>query len=134
MTDNVELVRQAIQVLNSRQMHRIPEFIAPDMQRHDLVGAYPDVAGSTGVADFLGELLRGAPDLRLEIQDIFGAGDRVTMRFKVEGTHEGLLWGSPGTGRRFSANAINIYRIADGKLAETWQLLDLAGFLKQVQG
>ena len=133
MPDNVELVRQAIGVLNARELHRIPEFIAADMQRHDLVGAYPAVEGSSGVADFLGELLRGAPDLRLEIQDIFGAGDRVTMRFKVEGTHEGLLFGAPGTGRRFSANAINIYRIVDGKLAETWQLLDLAGFLRQVQ-
>ncbi|MGE0570939.1 MAG: ester cyclase [Dehalococcoidia bacterium] len=29
---------------------------------------------------------------------------------------------------------INVYRFEDGKVAESWQLVDLAGFLKQIGG
>ncbi len=72
------------------------------------------------------------PDLKLNIQDAFSAGDRVTVRFTLDGTHEGLLLSVAGTGKRFSINQINIYRMEGGQVVETWQLPDLAGFLKQV--
>lgn len=132
--ENIDLVRNTLGALNSRQFERIPEFIGPGFVRHDLVGAYPGVAGTEGVADLLATLLKGAPDLRVVIQDIFGSGDRVAARVTVEGTHTGEFFGQPGSGRRFAVNEILIYRIQDGKIAETWQLLDVAGLRIQVMG
>ncbi|MCC6961551.1 MAG: ester cyclase [Dehalococcoidia bacterium] len=129
---NVDLVRNTLGALNSRQFHRIPEFIAPGFVRHDLAGAYPGVAGTEGVADLLSALLNGSPDLQVVIQDIFADGDRVAARVTVEGTHTGELFGLPGSGRRFAVNELLFYRVENGRIAETWQLLDLAGLKSQL--
>lgn len=130
---NVELVRKMYDLINTRQMGELMQLVGPDMVRHDLAAAYPEVAGAA-VSDFLGQLLQGAPDLQGEIQDIFGADDKVCARVVLSGTHEGQLFGKSGSGKRFAVNMINIYRLEDGKTAESWQLVDLAGFLEQIGG
>lgn len=44
-------------------------------------------------------------------------------------------FGRPGTGKRFVVNQLNIYRFTgDGKIVESWQLADLAGFDAQIRG
>ncbi|MCC6961550.1 MAG: ester cyclase [Dehalococcoidia bacterium] len=133
MPTNVELIKSAVEAMNSRQLDRLVELFAPDMVRHDLAGAYPDVTGEQ-LSDLLGELSRGIPDLHINLLDVFGDGDRVASRIVFEGTHQGPLFGREGTGRRIAVNQLNIYRVADGKLAESWQLPDMAGFLSQIGG
>lgn len=131
--ENVAVVRGALEVVNTRAFDRVGEFIAPGFVRHDLTGAYPGV-DAAGVTDYLGEFLRGAPDLRVVVHDVFGAGDRVAVRVTLEGTHRGPLFGHDGTGRQFTINQVNLYRLEGGRIAETWQLMDIAGFANQVGG
>lgn len=120
-------------MVNTRAFDRVGEFIAPGFVRHDLTGAYPGVDAG-GVTDYLADFLRGAPDLRVVVHDIFGAGDRVAVRVTLEGTHQGPLFGREATGQRFTINQVNLYRLEGGKIAETWQLVDIAGFMSQVGG
>lgn len=131
--DNVEIIEKSYELLNTRRIAEMMQYVSPRSVRHDLVGAYPGVGGAA-VSDFLGQLLQGAPDLQGEIQDIFGADNKVCARVVLSGTHEGQLFGKPGSGKRFAVNMINIYRLEDGKTAESWQLVDLAGFLEQIGG
>jgi predicted ester cyclase len=42
--------------------------------------------------------------------------------------------GVPPTNKEVSWRGINMYRIADGRLAETWQLADMLGVLRQIGG
>ena len=72
--------------------------------------------------------------MQLEIDDIFGDGDRVAMRFTLRGTHRAELLGRPPTGQRITISGINLYRVLDGKIVETWQLADVAGLLHQLEG
>ena len=77
--------------------------------------------------------LRGAfDDLSYEIEDAFGDGDRVAIRLVTRGTHTGEFMGKPATGRRFEMEAIHIYRIEDGKVAEHWAKRDDVGMAKQL--
>jgi len=63
--------------------------------------------------------LRGAfDDLSYEILDAFADGDRMAMRVATRGTHTGKFMGKPATGRRFEFEAIHIYRIESGRIAE----------------
>lgn len=71
-------------------------------------------------------------DFQMEIIDIFSAGDRVAMRWVMRGTHRGELLGAAPTGNAIEVNGINMYRIAEKKIAEVWQLSDLAGLLRQL--
>ncbi|MCC6961554.1 MAG: ester cyclase [Dehalococcoidia bacterium] len=128
---NIELTRRLFDLLNDRELAEVTKLVAPTMIRHDLSGAHPGVTGES-VADFLGEVLRGAPDLRFEVDDIFGGDDRVAVRLRLEGTHLGPILGRAPTGKRVSVNQVNLYRFYDGKVAETWQMTDLTGFFHQI--
>jgi predicted ester cyclase len=77
--------------------------------------------------------LRGAfADLSYEIRDAFGDGDRVAVRLTTTGTHTGEFQGMPPTGRQFQIEAIHIFRIQDGKVAEHWAKRDDVGLASQL--
>lgn len=76
--------------------------------------------GTDGVADFIEQLHSGLADLRVEIDDILGTEDRVAVREPNVGT----LFGVEATGRDVEFSAINIHRIHDGRIGETWQHID----------
>ena len=128
--ENVEVIKRAVAAANDRTMATAaPHIIAPGFVRHDPADALPGVAGSGG---FMQALRSAMPDLRVTTEDIFGAGDRVAMRFRVTGTHTGEVLGIPPTGRRVEFSGINIYRLEHGKIAETWQMADVFGFMTEV--
>ena len=77
--------------------------------------------------------LRGAfADLSYEVCDAFGDGDRVAVRLITRGTHTGEFLGTPPTGKAFEIEAIHIFRIADGKVAEHWAKRDDVGLTRQL--
>jgi predicted ester cyclase len=51
------------------------------------------------------------------------------------GTHTGQpLLGRPATGNKLSANAVFIYRVERGRIAEAWQMVDGLAFFRLVAG
>jgi predicted ester cyclase len=77
--------------------------------------------------------LRGAfSDLSYEIEDVFAAEDKVAIRLTTRGTHDGEFMGKPPTGRRFEMEAIHIYRIEDGRVAEHWAKRDDVALAQQI--
>jgi len=72
------------------------------------------------------------PDITHEIQDQLAEGDRVATRIVVRGTHGGDFMGIPPTGRAVEIKAINIHRVADGRIVEQWVVSDGVGLLQQL--
>ncbi|MGH8945760.1 MAG: ester cyclase [Acidimicrobiia bacterium] len=131
--EGVSLVRRAIEAVNSGTFAEVaPEIMAPNFARHDLAQAFPDFVTAAGVTDLMSLLRTSIADFQMEILDVFSAGDRVAMRWVMRGTHRGELLGAAPTGNAVEVNGINIYRIAEQKIAEVWQLADLAGLLRQL--
>ncbi|MDP8957203.1 MAG: ester cyclase [Actinomycetota bacterium] len=132
-SDGISLVRRGIEAVNAGTMAQVaPEILAPDFVRHDLAQAFPEFTTAGGVVDFVALLRSAIPDYNQEILDIFSADDRVAMRWVVRGTHRGELLGAAPSGNAISINGINLYRVAEGRIAEVWQLVDLAGLLRQL--
>jgi C-1 hydroxylase len=125
-------VRRAIDAINDRTLRaRAEELLDPSIVRHDLVQLFPDSMGTSGGSDFVGMVVAAIPDFRLEIEDIFSTGDRATVRLRMTGTHSGEpLLGRPATGKELSANAIFIYRVSGGRVAEAWQMVDGLAFFR----
>lgn len=93
------------------------------------LGTPPGPEGANAVLRWL----RGAfEDLSYEILDAFADGDRVAMRVATHGTHTGEFMGKPPTGRRFEIEAIHIYRIENGLVAEHWAKRDDVGLAQQI--
>jgi steroid delta-isomerase-like uncharacterized protein len=132
--DNVATLRRLVAAMNQDELARVaPDVYAPGFVRHDLAGTQPGVRGAAGVINFIATARAGLPDVQYEIDDIFGAGDRVAMRFTMRGTHRGDVLGHPPTGRRVAMSGMNIYRLEDGKIAESWQLFDIPGLIRQIE-
>jgi hypothetical protein len=53
-------------------------------------------------------------------------------RFTFSFTHTGPVLGVAATGKRVTITGINLDRVADGKVAESWAVEDLFGILQQL--
>jgi len=47
-------------------------------------------------------------------------------------THKGEFQGVAATGKKVRMSGTNVYRFEEGRIAEAWQLYDVAGFLRQI--
>jgi predicted ester cyclase len=133
MESEVEVaVRGAITAINDRTLRaRAKELLDPSIVRHDLVQLFTDSQGASGGFDFVAMIVAAIPDFQLDIEDIFGTGDRAAVRLRMTGTHTGTpLLGRPATGKKLSANAVFIYRVQSGRIAEAWQMVDGLAFFR----
>jgi predicted ester cyclase len=48
------------------------------------------------------------------------------------GTHLGEFLGLPPTGRRVTIRVMDFVRYEDGKIAEHWNVVDIAGLMQQL--
>ncbi len=74
------------------------------------------------------------PDFQSRIDDRIFAGDKIVVRTTLTGTHTKTVQGIAPTGKRVSWGTIDIWRVENGKLAEHWDVVDLAGLQKQLRG
>jgi predicted ester cyclase len=72
-------------------------------------------------------------ELRFEIEDEIAEGDRVVQRVTMSGRHTGPLMGREPKNRTFAVRHVNIWRIADGKIADHWGSRDDLGLLNQLE-
>jgi predicted ester cyclase len=106
------------------------EFLTPDAQWHG--GILGTVDGAESITGLLSGFIAALPDLYATEQGIVADADTVSVRLLVEGTHEGNLFGIPATGRKVKWDAVDVYRISNGKIAEEWAADDLTTILYQV--
>jgi predicted ester cyclase len=75
------------------------------------------------------------PDLRFTVEDTIAEGDRVVARVKQRGTQLGdidtPLGCIPATGSPITIDAILIFRVAGGRLRESWGVFDALSAMKQ---
>lgn len=77
-------------------------------------------------------MLEAFPDLRIDVQDMFGAGDKVTALVSFHGTHLGPFQQFEATGRPVAYRSIEVYRFEGDRIAEEWVAPDLIGLLRQI--
>ncbi len=130
--ENQELIVRLLGAMNDGDAETIKENLTEDFIRHDMVQVFSPAFGQEEAGEFVEALHKGLPDLRVEVEDIFASGDRVVVREVNRGTHTGPLLGVQPTGRRIEFSGINIYRVEDGRVAETWQHIDWHGALRQL--
>jgi len=65
------------------------------------------------------------PDSKFEADDMVAEGDKVAIRYTWKATHA-------GTGKKIAVKGFEIDRIASGKIAEIWELLDTQGMMTQL--
>ena len=128
--ENEALVRRFFEdFCNGRRSEVADEIIAPDYVSHGPQA--PPAEGPDGVRARVG-LYQDSVDGHWNVVEMFSSGDRVLARWTGTGSHRGELMGLAATGKPIDVDAISIFRIADGKIAEEWTVWDALGLLQQV--
>jgi steroid delta-isomerase-like uncharacterized protein len=91
-----------------------------------------DATGAELLKELFARLHRAFPDLRITIEDLIAEGDKVVVRDTVTGTHQGEYLGLAPTGRSVSYDEIFVCRFTDGRIAETWGVVDLLAQMRQL--
>lgn len=128
---NKTIVRRFIEEFqNGGNESAAEELLAADFVDHSpFPGVSPD---REGVKRLFAALRQAFPDLRAKIHDQLAEKDRVATLKTFRGTHRGEFLGIAPTGRSVSFDAIDVVRIADGRIAEHWNVIDLMGLLQQI--
>jgi predicted ester cyclase len=78
-------------------------------------------------------LFTAFPDLCADVRQVVDGGDCVAVRFDLSGTNTGDYRYLPApSGRRAVWEAIGIFRVVDGTIAEIWGTADRLGMLTQL--
>jgi steroid delta-isomerase-like uncharacterized protein len=101
----------------------VAEFMATDYVAHHVPSGLPP--GADGLKQLIAAYRMAFPDLKSNLNDIFGKGDRVAFRWSVSGTHLGDWFGVSPTGDHVATTGITIFRIDGGKVVEGWTSIDL---------
>jgi steroid delta-isomerase-like uncharacterized protein len=125
------VVRRMIEeVWNEHEFTNFDELVAENHFDHMAVPEHQcGVAGERHVMEWL---LTVFPDHRFDIEDAAADGDTVAVGGTCSGTHEGQLWDTPPTGKRFAVQQSHWFRVVDGKVAEHWAVRDDLGMLRQL--
>ncbi|SDB99450.1 conserved hypothetical protein, steroid delta-isomerase-related [Cupriavidus sp. YR651] len=93
--------------------------------------------GERGAAAFwtsINKIRTAFPDVKFDVEDVIGEGDRVVVRWRFAGTHTGPFAGLPPTGKRVTQTGIAIYQCRGEKLCRAWLQVDRLGLLQQIGG
>ena len=125
---NKEVIRTLYeQALNKRNMGLLQDFVSED---------YVGIGGEKGATAFeapVAALIKALPDIQWNIEELIGEGDKVVVRWKVQGTHTGPFQHITATGNTVSNDGIGIYELKDGKVINAQVHTDRLGFLQQLE-
>ncbi|WP_432043945.1 ester cyclase [Streptomyces cadmiisoli] len=77
-------------------------------------------------------MLEAFPDLKIDVQNMFGVDDRVTVLLHFHGTHRGAFQQFEATDRQVSYGSIEVYRFEGDKIAEEWVAPDMISLMQQI--
>jgi len=130
--ENKAIARRFIEeVWNNGNLAVLDELVATNLVDHN-----PSTPGQgSGVEGFkqvFSTFRTAFPDLHFTVEDMVAEGDKVVSRVTARGTHKGEFAGIAPTGKQGAAEAIDITRIAGGKIVERWGIVDQLGLLQQL--
>jgi predicted ester cyclase len=75
---------------------------------------------------------RGFPDVTSIIENLIAEGDKVVARWRSRATHQGDYMGIAPSGKAVEFTGISFYRIEGNKIAQSWNIEDQFGLMRQV--
>jgi len=88
--------------------------------------------GASGFKEFFSTWFECVPDWKYTVKKIVAQGDEVWVYGTYSGTLQKDWLGVPASGQKYAVDAVDIFRISKGKLAEHWDVMDIYGLFKQL--
>jgi steroid delta-isomerase-like uncharacterized protein len=107
------------EILTQGHLQRVAKLFAPNYVLHDPSILY-EVHGHEGIKQYATAFRTFSPDLCFAVEDQIAEGNMVVTRWTARGTHQEEFLGIPPTGKQMMVTGIELDRIVDSKIDETW--------------
>jgi len=128
LSSGKELVRTFFEVYNNQDYSILYGCLAVNYFDHSL----SQVRSIEDAITILKSTHTSFPDIRVEIDDLIEENDQVVFRGRFRGTHLGDFLGHAASGARVEFEAIEIFKIRNQKIAESWGYWPTGNILKQI--
>jgi predicted ester cyclase len=136
MSDTLESDKALVRRLydegfNAGNLGVVDEIVAPDVVTHDPI-ILDAPTGPDSIRSGIEMIHTAFPDFHVEILDLIAEGDRVASYLLMSGTNTGDYRRGGATNRKGTMRAFLLWRVADGRLVESWGMADRFQFLQQL--
>ena len=128
---NKQLMSRFLEFINTANGQLANELISRDAKFY-VPGQPEPMHGPEGYLAIIGMMRSGFPDIQWTLEEMVAENDKVATRFIMKGTHRGLFFGVPPTGKPIKVQAMNFYRFSNGQITEEHGQPDLCGLLQQI--
>jgi predicted SnoaL-like aldol condensation-catalyzing enzyme len=128
---NKSIIVAFTQAFNNRNITALDKLVSVNEIEHNLL-AYQ---GLRGVKQYFSDLMAAFPDLHVTIDHIIADGNNVVVLTNTTGTPTQSLIsaaGGPISGKNISFKTADLYRIADNKIAEHWNIIENVKILQSL--
>jgi predicted SnoaL-like aldol condensation-catalyzing enzyme len=116
---------------NQGKLNVADEVMTPETVFHSPIRPEP-MLGPAPLKGIVGFLRGGFPDIQFKVDDIFGDGDLVGVRWTSRQTHTLTYMGVPPTGKTLHYTGYEVFRVVDGKVVEFWLIVNAMGVLSEL--
>jgi steroid delta-isomerase-like uncharacterized protein len=132
--ENKAVVRREMEELfnHTGNLDAVEDVIGPDYVSYEPLSG--ETRGIEGARQFAATFREAFPDLTCTVEDMVAEGDKVVVRFRARGTHQGDTEAfGPPTGKQMDITGITIKRVSEGKIVEAWTNFDALGMMQQLE-
>lgn len=121
------------EVWNDRNYDRLDDIVTDDVVQHGPMTGM-EITGRKELEANIRQYHEAFSDLESTVEFMFSdeSAEYVCAYLTNSGTHDGELMGIPPTDDSGAINVAAIYRIEDGKIAESWVIGDMYGLFTQI--
>jgi steroid delta-isomerase-like uncharacterized protein len=131
MDTHREFFKQFVQFINTADENLAQQLISPLAKFH--VPAEPEpLQGPKGYLMIIAMMRSGFPDIQWTLEEMIAEGDKVAVRYTMQGTHQGEFFGFAATGKSILVQAINFYHLVDDQIVEEYGQPDMLELLRQI--
>ena len=135
LEDNIRLVRNVIDALNTGDTSRVSDFISPNFFNHEsqMDPVRSKMRGPQEFIDTVVNIRKAFSDLQYDLTESIASNEKVISIVSVRGKQTGSFFGFiPPTGNKISYLAVHIFTIDDGKIAEHMAIRDDLALMYQL--
>lgn len=116
MTPKELVTRFFIEGYTNKNYDFVLSCMAEDYIDHSPAGARSN-ADAVGILKIVAEQFSS---LKVTVLDVFAEGGMVATRVFYDGIHAGVCMGIPATGKRIRFEALENFKVVNGKIVESW--------------
>ncbi len=128
--ENITLVKGFYEAFNIPSKPMLDRVLADDWV--DIPLAPGQGPGRDGMKGALDGFISSFPDFRVRNEDLIANGDKVVVRSTITATQHRVFAGLPATGKPLKIMAIDIHKICNGRVLQTWHVEDWLSALFQI--